>query len=283
MSMRMSGDVAAIRGVAAVFAALLGAGAALGGLVGASGQLRTGVVAVGVVCLAAALIFSIVALRARRSEAEPARGERRPVGGFLGAPARRTSRFVARREFEWLVAAVVGADGRPVAVVGMGGVGKTVLAAAAVRERAVRGRFRDGVAWLAVAPGADVLALQSELARRLGGGARVFGDADEGRGVLAGLLRGRRVLVVLDNVCERAVLDAVPPGCQLLFTSRAVGLAHDVAAGPVEVGELELEQAFALLAKWTGRERGELERSAGRRDLSALGPACAGGRRWPAR
>jgi len=171
-------------------------------------------------------------------------------------------------------------DGHAVALVGMGGAGKTVLAAEAAHHSAVRRRFRGGVAWLAVDPGAGVLGLQSDLAQRLGDAA-VFRDAGEGRGVLAGLLAGRRVLVVLDNVWERAVLDAFPPDCQILFTSRYVGLAHDISAVPIAVAELEMEQALELLGDWTGRGRAELDRLPAEAicqglDRLALGVAMAG-------
>jgi hypothetical protein len=187
--------------------------------------------------------------------------ERVARGGFVGAEPRRASRYVARAELvERVVEALARADGRPVALLGMGGVGKSVLAVEAVHHKKLRRRFRDGVAWLAVDPRADVLALQSDLAHRLGGGSSVFRDAREGRGVLAELLAGRKLLVVLDNLWERAVLDAFPPECQILFTSRSIALARDVKATPVEVTELELEQALQLLANWTGRERAELDR-----------------------
>ncbi len=203
-------------------------------------------------------------------------------GGFLGAEPRRVSpRYVARGELARLVEALAGADGHPVALLGPGGTGKTVLAVEAVHEKIVRRQFPDGVAWLVADPRADVLVLQSDLAQRLGGGNSVFRNARERRGALADLMADRKLLVVVDNVWERAVLDAFPPECQILFTSRSKALARDVNATVVEVAELELEQALELLANWTGRERAALDGLPAvaiceRLERLALGVAMAG-------
>ena len=78
--------------------------------------------------------------------------------------------------------------------------------------------------------------------------------------MLAELLDGRKVLVAVDNVWDRAVLDALPPGCQMLFTTRSTELARNVNGMPIEVAELQLEQALELLGKWTERDRVELDR-----------------------
>lgn len=268
-----------VAGVGCVLAAVLGGSLSLGGVT-AKGLTAFGAALVGVVG-AALLIASFVVGVERPMDLEERVVGRARRGGFLGAAPRRASRYVARAELERLVETVVRADGRTVALVGMGGVGKTVLAVEAVYDKRVQRRFRDGVAWLAIDPRADVLALQSDLARPLGGGDRVFRDANEGRGVLAELQRDRRLLVVLDNVWERGVLDAVPPDCQILFTTRSAAMADDVNAMAVEIAELELEQALDLLANWTGRERVELDRLPAaticqRLERLALGVAMAG-------
>ena len=61
------------------------------------------------------------------------------------------------------------------------------MASEAVHNDSVQRRFRHGVVWFAVEPRADVLRLQSDLARRLSPGRPVFRDASEGRDVLAEL------------------------------------------------------------------------------------------------
>ncbi|MEA5419162.1 NB-ARC domain-containing protein [Spirulina sp. CCNP1310] len=53
-------------------------------------------------------------------------------------------------------------------VQGMGGLGKTVLAAALARDNEVRRQFPDGIIWLTVGTNPDCLALYQRLANTLG-------------------------------------------------------------------------------------------------------------------
>lgn len=55
------------------------------------------------------------------------------------------------------------------ALTGMGGAGKSTLAAGACGDRRVRRRFRDGErTWLEAGPGQDPVVLLGDLVRRLG-------------------------------------------------------------------------------------------------------------------
>ncbi len=161
------------------------------------GSILVGVL--GIALIAASLVVGV------QSPKPNQQGSKRTRGGFLGAAPREAPRLVVRRELEHVVKALEGADGRAVGLVGMGGAGKTVLAAEVVHHEKIRRFFGDGVAWLTVGPHADVLALQSDLAGRLGSEMAAFRDAGEGRNALAKLLDEQRVLIVLDNVWERAV------------------------------------------------------------------------------
>jgi WD40 repeat protein len=178
----------------------------------------------------------------------------RPMAGFLGARPTMPARFIPRpHELERLLAALGDEEGRAVALVGMGGAGKTVLATKAVQEPSIHRQFEDGVAWLAVGQQPDIVELQSRLARRLGEPHPQFTTKEAGRDLLASLLYGRNVLLVLDNVWDRAVLDAfigLASGCVVLFTARYSQLARDLDAIRLEITQLTLEQALALLARW---------------------------------
>ncbi|WP_433293862.1 caspase, EACC1-associated type [Actinoplanes sp. CA-030573] len=220
---------------------------------------------------------------------------------FLGAPPVRASRFVDRPELAALVAALTTGQGRPVAVAGMGGAGKTALAAAAVHDERVRSAYPGGVAWLAVEPRTDPRMLQADLALRLSGGAPfaagatgvmsfaadatggvpAFATVAAGRDALAALPVAGPVLVVLDNVWERDIVDAFPPSFPLLITSRDAGLARDLDAAVVAVAALALPEALELLGRWTGRTADELDTLPAdeictRLDNLALGIAMAG-------
>ena len=77
---------------------------------------------------------------------EPVR-ELRTVQGFLGAPPRMpaSDRLVERPDLSAAVVAALRARDGPVALTGIGGAGKSTLAARACGNRRVRRRFRDGV------------------------------------------------------------------------------------------------------------------------------------------
>ena len=215
---------------------------------------------------------------------EPAR-ELRTVRGFLGAPPRMPDRLVERPDLSEAVVAALRAGGGPVALTGMGGAGKSTLAAGACGDRRVRRRFRDGVTWLEADPGQDPVTLLGDLGRRLGlpESESGFTTVAQGRDKIAAVLRGKRMLVAVDNVWERGPLDALAglaPGCMVMFTTRRPELATTFGATQITVDELTQGQALELLGRWTGRAPAELPPAARalctRVGNLALGVAMAG-------
>ena len=85
----------------------------------------TAVTLVSLYCVFAALLGWWPCDRLARAPDIARPGLRRPRGGFLGAGPRRANPFVARAELPLLLEALLHSDGHPVAVVGMGGAGKT--------------------------------------------------------------------------------------------------------------------------------------------------------------
>ena len=187
---------------------------------------------------------------------EPRR-ELRPVAGFLGDRPRLppASRLVSRPELvEKAVAALCAGTG-PVALTGIGGAGKSTLATAACLDERVQQRFRDGVTWLAARPKQDPVALLSDLARRLGVPVSEtgFGTVTQGRDTVGAALRGKRVLIAVDNVWEAGPVAAVTlPDCRVMFTTRESSLVTTFAATQVAVDELTQVQALELLGRWAG-------------------------------
>ena len=215
---------------------------------------------------------------------EPAR-ELWTVRGFLGAPPKMPDRLVERPDLSEAVVAALRAGGGPVALTGMGGAGKSTLAAGACGDRRVRRRFRDGVTWLEADPGQDPVTLLGDLARRLGlpESESGFTTVVQGRDKIAAVLRGKRMLVAVDNVWERGPLDALAglaPGCTVMFTTRLPELATTFGATQIAVDELTQGQALELLGRWTGRAPAELPPAARalctRVGNLALGVAMAG-------
>ena len=205
------------------------------------------------------LILLFLPVRRSRREAVP--------GGVRGAWPELPPNHVVRPELLGRLRAALldGTGGGPrwVGVWGMGGSGKSVLAAALRQDRAVRRRFPDGLAWVRLEPPDDpvtrrgVLAQrQQELVAKLTPAGQVAGevtDVEQGRDRLAELLRDRACLVVVDNVWTAddvyafSVLDRRGV---LLVTTRNAGLVRAMGADEVEVAELSDTQARTLAADW---------------------------------
>jgi WD40 repeat protein len=160
---------------------------------------------------------------------------------------------------------VIKSAGQVVALQGMGGIGKSVLAAAFAHAIATRRAFPDGIIWLSAGPGATNLTRIGNM-RQVG---EVLGDAP-GHYVeeptaklhLATLLEGKVCLMVLDDVWSmdqvEAFRDALGPRCRLLLTTRDAGLVTALGARPHEVNTLGDDQALTLLAEWCGIARDSL-------------------------
>ena len=144
---------------------------------------------------------------------------------------------------------------------GMGGVGKTVLAAALARDEDVRKAFGDGVIWLTIgreATPADVTTRQLQLAQVLGDRPAPFEDAQQGRAYLQKLLADRTCLVILDDVWtlrHAEAFNVLGERSRLLATTRDAGILHSLQADAHEIDRLAPAEALALLAKWAGKRK----------------------------
>ncbi|CAM9531944.1 unnamed protein product [Ectocarpus sp. 6 AP-2014] len=156
----------------------------------------------------------------------------------------------------------------PYTVVGMGGGGKSVLASAVVRKSSVKEHFRGGIFWIRAGRGAknSVLPLLQGLAREMGAAPtdtphRVphvldsLEKVQQHLGAVASSGNSPR-LVVLDDVWEREVVDALLPlGLKVLVTTRDRSVVG-VPTGCLELGNMTEEEALELLLK-TSRTVGQ--------------------------
>jgi WD40 repeat protein len=136
---------------------------------------------------------------------------------------------------------------------GMGGIGKSVLAAALVRNREIRQSYPDGIVWLAFGQhlsGVDLLNRQYDLAKALGGNAE-FSSLAQGMGVLRDLLATKSVMLVLDDVWKAAdakAFDVLGLRCRMLVTTRDAGILHSLNGELVPVSLFSEQEALHLLA-----------------------------------
>ena len=143
----------------------------------------------------------------------------RTVPGFLGAPPKMPDprRLVGRPEVAQQIAAALRAGDGPVALTGIGGAGKSTLAAGACLDRRVRRRFRDGVTWLEAGPGQDPVALLGDVAGAVGlpDSESGFTTVAQGRDKIAAVLAGRRVLVAVETRGSAARWTPSRPGARV--------------------------------------------------------------------
>jgi WD40 repeat protein len=155
----------------------------------------------------------------------------------------------------------IASTAQPFGLHGMGGIGKTVLAIAVVRDPTLREAYPDGMAWLTFGRGVSVLTKAAELAFALTRSEASFTSVDEAGGRLSLLTQDRRLLVVLDDVWEPGAVDPftrLGPGCRLVLTTRDNGVLDRAGADCHELALLSQPAAREFLATAAGVPIGEL-------------------------
>jgi WD40 repeat protein len=136
---------------------------------------------------------------------------------------------------------------------GMGGIGKSVLAAAIARQQVIRERFHDGIFWITLGQIPQITVLQAQLGRALGH-AEVFDSISEGTQQLREHAADRAILVILDdvwNATHAQALDVVGRSGRILVTTRDLEVLTWLDAREYYLDVLDPAQALALLADWT--------------------------------
>jgi len=161
-------------------------------------------------------------------------------------------------------ASLASAPRHPVALTaalqGMGGVGKTVLAAWLIREERVRARWPDGVLWATLGPDATGVAAADpwllRWGRELGADLGPYATPELRASVLAGLLAGQEVLLVADDVWDaapaRVLFECSAASCGCLLTTRQLAIAQTLDPDPVRVDVMSEAESLKLLAERAG-------------------------------
>ncbi len=190
-----------------------------------------------------------------------------PVGPLIGAVPEVPPRFQPRpNDLSRLARALLYEVDNPVVLPpiervtllqGMGGVGKSVLAAAMARSISTRRVFGDGVLWVELTPSTTPLEIVRDVVAAAGlAGGRPSGLAD-GVSRIRSWLADRRALLVLDNAWAMdqvaPLINALSPVCRLLVTTRDAALGHGLGATTLTLDVLHPSAAVVHLADWVGK------------------------------
>ncbi|MEZ4712344.1 MAG: NB-ARC domain-containing protein [Caldilineaceae bacterium] len=165
--------------------------------------------------------------------------------------------FVGREAECETICTLLKSDGGPprVALIGMGGMGKTTLATHVAH--AVRRHFADGILWANVAVTNPLDVIQS-WAQLYGHDFSGLPDLECRAAAMRGVLADKQVLLVLDDVADIAAVRPLLPGgacCRVLVTTRNHDLAAALNAHPVAPPELTAPAGVDLLVHVLGAER----------------------------
>lgn len=146
-----------------------------------------------------------------------------------------------------------------VGVQGMGGIGKSVIAAALARDREVRQSYPDGIMWISFGQNLaqdELISRLRQLVRHLGGEA-TFQSLQEGQSVMRELLQKKAVLLVMDDVWranDAKEFDHFGPRCRMLVTTRDKRILDTLHGELVPVSLFTEAEALQLLADAVGLE-----------------------------
>jgi len=145
-----------------------------------------------------------------------------------------------------------------IALHGMGGIGKSVMARALCDDSEVQTQFPDGILWVSIGQDAredDLRAKMRSWVETLGG---VLPEAvpslDRLKETLALLLSSRTCLLVIDDVWRRRDADIFRVGgdhCSLLVTTRDSEVAHALGVELQPIPLMTPSEAINLLDEWS--------------------------------
>ncbi len=137
------------------------------------------------------------------------------------------------------------------AIYGLGGIGKSVLAAALAQDPEVQERFPDGILWVTLGQEPDILSLMSNWIQVLTQGERNYLPTSQAAAsdYLRSLLINKRILLVVDDVWKTAHLEPFQVGsaeCRVLVTTREAPIP---GTQRYDLDVMEPEQALELLLR----------------------------------
>lgn len=139
---------------------------------------------------------------------------------------------------------------------GMGGIGKSVMAAALCHDSVIQDAYPDGVIWVKMGaePGSLTLKLR-EVGKALGDALANYESGEEAAiNALRQILPKKAALIVVDDVWQSDHLQPFivenAPRARIIFTTRDAGLVTALGASRYQLDALSDDEARQLLAQW---------------------------------
>ena len=142
----------------------------------------------------------------------------------------------------------------PIALQGMGGIGKTTLTLALGRLEFIPEVFPDGVLWVALGPTPTIRILQDGWGRALSVDLLPERDENACRDRLRAIFYHRQALLIIDDIwdlIQGQYFMVAGPNCRTLVTTRESPIAYNLATRErtIRVDVLKPEASLALLRR----------------------------------
>lgn len=197
------------------------------------------------------------------------------LGSFLTSIPLLPPNYLPREEYLNQLKELIMADiQRPVVITstkqittlqGMGGIGKSVLAAAFSRTTEIRRAFNDGILWVTVGLNPselDLIGNMRLIGTELGDDPANYSNQKQAEASLTKKLSDKVCLIVLDDIWKvphiTPFINALGPRCRLLITTRNEDIATSLKAQECKIEVLSETAALELMANWCEQKTNSL-------------------------
>ena len=139
-----------------------------------------------------------------------------------------------------------------VGLLGMGGIGKSVLALAIAYDKQIQNAFSGGILWIKLGQTADIVNTQVCILESIGKSVSTPETLEQGKSIISKLLANKKILMILDDVWDithAEAFDTLSLSSKMLITTRHAKVLKGFDADEYKIDVLSPEQAFHLLCK----------------------------------
>ncbi|KAL5759027.1 hypothetical protein ACOSP7_021638 [Xanthoceras sorbifolium] len=164
----------------------------------------------------------------------------------------------AKKNMEEIWRQLMDNETKNIGIFGMGGVGKTTIVTH-INNRLIEEKMFPHVIWVTVSQTLDFVKVQNGIANALNQSLSDIEDQKIRAGKLLSMLRGKRFVLILDDMWEAIQLKEVgipeptkENGCKLVITTRSLDVCHSMNCKTVKVKPLSEKEALELFFEKAG-------------------------------